>query len=71
MEEQSSISGLRFSLQRHSGEFFERMRAIWRGKKLVRWAVYAGVLLIILWALFWVFLTRDLPDAESLVDYET
>lgn len=71
MEEQSSISGLRFSLQRHSGEFFERMRAVWRGKKLVRWAVYAGVLLIILWALFWVFLTRDLPDAESLVDYET
>ncbi len=71
MNDTTSTSGSRFSLIRHSGEAFERLRATWRSYRLVRWAVYAIILLIIAWALIWVFLTRDLPDAESLVDYET
>lgn len=71
MEEQSAISGLRFSLKRHSGEAWERLRSIWRSNKWLRWATYALLLLMLFFALAWALLTRDLPDAEGLVDYET
>lgn len=75
MDETTTNSGAksesRFSLLRHSGEAFERLRATWRTYRIVRWATYAIVLLVIAWALMWAFLTRDLPNAEGLVDYET
>ncbi|MEP2736298.1 MAG: transglycosylase domain-containing protein [Erythrobacter sp.] len=71
MEEEVSNSGNRFSLTRHSGEAWERLRATWHSNKWLRWAVYALLMLLLFWAILWVVLTRDLPDAEGLVDYET
>lgn len=71
MEEKTNNSGLRFSLQRHTGEAWEWLRAAWRGKWWFRWAIVALVGLVLVWAVAWVLLTRDLPDAKSLLDYET
>ena len=71
MEEQSNNSGRQFSLRRHTGEAWEWLRAAWRGHWWLRWAAFAIFALLLVWALVWAFLTRDLPDAEGLVHYET
>lgn len=43
----------------------------WRGHKLFRWAVVLAGLAVIVLIAIWLFLVRGLPEAESLVDYET
>ena len=62
---------VRGRLRNDSAAALEWFRSNWRAHKLFRWgaAALAGgiVLLVAIWAL----LARDLPDAESLVGYET
>lgn len=43
----------------------------WRGHRLFRWAAAAAGVLILALVGIWIFLARDLPDAEGLVVYET
>lgn len=43
----------------------------WRGHKLFRWAAALAGLAVIVLIAIWLFLARGLPEAESLVDYET
>ena len=43
----------------------------WRGHRLFRWAAGALATAVLLLVGVWIFLARDLPDAEGLVVYET
>ena len=46
-------------------------RANWQAHRLFRWAVAGLAAFALLMVAVWIFLARDLPDAESLLDYET
>ena len=46
------------------------LRTAWREKRLVRWAGYAFFAALVLWLVGWAWLARDLPDAETLLDYQ-
>ncbi len=71
MEEQSTIDYAKYRLRRDSSAIRDWFRDNWRGKRLFRWAAMALAAFIVLWLAIWTLLARDLPDAESLVDYET
>ncbi|MEQ8412581.1 MAG: transglycosylase domain-containing protein [Erythrobacter sp.] len=43
----------------------------WRGSLLFKLAAAAAAVLIMLWVAAWIWLASDLPDAESLLEYET
>ena len=43
----------------------------WRERRLFRWAAMAAGAAIALFVIGWLLLARGLPDAESLLDYET
>ena len=61
--------GGRFRIRRDSG-VIGWLRNAWRTKRWFRWLVLAsgGFLLALL--VFWFILTRDLPDADKLLDYQ-
>ncbi|AZI38000.1 putative penicillin binding protein 1A [Caenibius tardaugens NBRC 16725] len=42
----------------------------WRDSRLFRWIAIAAAAFVVLWALVWFALARDLPDAEMLLDYQ-
>lgn len=65
------MENLRFSLKRHSGETVEWLRSHLREHRWFRWIVLALGVFLLIWTAIWVWLARDLPDAESLVGYET
>lgn len=46
-------------------------RAGWQGHRLFRWGAAALAAFVVLLIAIWVFLARDLPDAEGLLEYET
>ena len=71
MEEQTTLEYARYRLSRDSNAARDWFRQNWRERRLFRWgaAALGGLILLILLA--WALLARDLPDAESLVDYET
>jgi penicillin-binding protein 1A len=71
MSDDTSINEKTFSLKRHSGEAWEWFRGNWRGNLWFRWSLIAILGLLVFALLLWVMITRDLPDAGSLVDYET
>src|SRR5262249_29847890 len=43
---------------------------MWREKRWFRWLSYVFVLLFLAIAAFWFVLTRNLPSAEKLLDYQ-
>ncbi|MEP2235004.1 MAG: transglycosylase domain-containing protein [Alteripontixanthobacter sp.] len=42
----------------------------WRERRWFRWGGYALAALLIVWLAGWALLARNLPDAETLLDYE-
>ncbi|WP_241657288.1 penicillin-binding protein 1A [Aurantiacibacter suaedae] len=56
-------------IRRNAGAAFGRIGEIWRANLLVRLAGYALLVGLLMAAAFWAVLVRDLPDAESLLDY--
>ena len=71
MEEQSALDYAKFRLQRDSTAVRDWFRENWQDKRWFRWAAMALATFVVLWLAVWTVLARDLPDAESLVDYET
>ena len=45
-------------------------RENWRDKRWFRWVSSALIGLFVVWLLIWVVLTRNLPDADTLLSYE-
>ncbi|MEL7219415.1 MAG: penicillin-binding protein, partial [Pseudomonadota bacterium] len=62
---------VRYRLSRDLGGALAWVSAKWRSSWLFKLAVLALVLLALLWVVAWAWLARDLPEAGSLVDYET
>lgn len=46
------------------------LRSAWQGNRLVRIGGYLLLAALIVWLAGWAWLARDLPDADSLLDYE-
>lgn len=59
-----------YRIKRGAGGFAARIGELWRSNRLFRLGFWVVALGLLAWALFYVLLTRDLPDAESLLDYE-
>ncbi len=57
-------------LRRDTGGFLARLRDVWMNSWILRWLTYAVVAALIALAVLWVIVTRDLPDAGTLVDYQ-
>lgn len=58
-----------YRVKRETGPVWGWMKDSWRTKWWFRWGSFALLAFVILWIAVWVVLTRNLPDAESLLDY--
>ena len=52
------------------GRVFAPLVAAWRSSRLVRIGGYLLIAALAVWLAGWAWLAKDLPDAESLLDYE-
>ncbi len=52
------------------GRVFAPLVAAWRSSRLVRIGGYLLAAALALWVIGWAWLAKDLPDAESLLDYQ-
>ena len=57
-------------IRRDAGGALAAAKSAWQTRKWLRRAIYALGLALIAWLALWAFLSRDLPDAETLLDYE-
>ncbi len=71
MTEQTNLEYVRYRVQRDLAGARAWLVDGWRNSWLFKLGAALVVLLLIVWAATWFWLVRDLPDAESLVDYET
>ena len=71
MEKQSTLEYVRFRLKRDPKIAFDWFKTNWRANHWFKLIAIALVGLVGLWLIAWTWLASDLPDAESLVDYET
>jgi len=60
-----------YRLKRDLGGAVGWIASKWRSSWLFKLAALALLALAILWVVAWALLARDLPEADSLVDYET
>lgn len=61
---------LRYRIRREAGGFLASFRSNWREKRWFRWVGYALGGLLAAFLLFWIILTRNLPSAEKLLEYQ-
>lgn len=66
----SAFTGAIGRIRETLGRAFAPLRAAWRSNRFVRIGGYLLIALLAFWLIGWAWLTRDLPDAESLLDYE-
>ncbi len=71
MTEQTTLNYIRFRLYRDTDQAWAWFVESWRNSWLFKAVAALAVILVIVWAAVWFSLVRDLPDAQSLVDYET
>ena len=69
--DQSTLAYFRYRLGRDLGALGAWFAEKWRSSWLFKLGAAAIILGVLVWVLAWTFLARDLPDAESLVDYQT
>lgn len=67
--EETGARSLRYRISRDASGLVASLREGWR-KRWFRWTVYALGAFIAFWFLAWALVARDLPDAETLLDYE-
>jgi penicillin-binding protein 1A len=68
--DQTAGESFTYRIRREASGVLAWYREAWREKRWVRWASWAVLAFVVLWALVWVLLARDLPDAEMLLEYE-
>src|SRR5262245_51885280 len=66
----SDTQDLRYRIRRDASGFIAWFRSSWREKRWFRGLGYALAVLLIIFGLFWIVLTRNLPSAEKLLDYQ-
>ena len=71
MTEASNIEYFRHRLQRDTTLALDWFRTNWKERKLFRWSIRALAAFVLLLVGIWIWLARDLPDAEVLLEYET
>jgi len=59
----------RYRIRRDAGPL-AWVRNAWQTERWFRWAVIGAVAMVLALLVFWYFLTRDLPSAEKLLDYQ-
>ena len=65
------IEYFRFRLSRDTAMAVAWFGERWRSSLLFKLAAFAFAGLIVVWVAVWMFLASDLPEAESLADYQT
>ncbi|MDG2002260.1 MAG: transglycosylase domain-containing protein, partial [Novosphingobium sp.] len=66
----SDSENLRYKVRRDAGNLLARLRLLWRENRWFRFsAMSLGALLLVV-VIFWMVLTRDLPSADKLLDYQ-
>ncbi|MEZ5709477.1 MAG: PBP1A family penicillin-binding protein [Blastomonas sp.] len=67
--EETESDNITYRLKREAGGIAERLGELWQKRWFKILAVLAGLALLG-WLLIWIIFARDLPSAESLIDYE-
>ncbi|MEL7445496.1 MAG: transglycosylase domain-containing protein [Pseudomonadota bacterium] len=71
MSEQSTLEYFKYRASRDFGGALAWFRSAWSTSIWFKLGAAAFVLLLVVWVIGWAWLARGLPEAESLVDYET
>lgn len=71
MAEQSTIEHIRYRIRRDARGAVAWFRTNWEAKRWFRWIAGLGGAGLLFAIVLWSVLAWDLPDAESLADYET
>ena len=66
-----SPESFRYRIRREASGAVAFVSRNWAARRWLRWATYGAIALLIAFFALWMVLAKDLPDAESLVDYET
>jgi len=61
---------LHYRIRRDAGGALASLRRNWRGRRLLRWAVYGLGAFLALFGLAWFLVARDLPSADKLLEYQ-
>ena len=65
------IEHLSYRIRRGSQDAYAEFKQTWRDNWAIRWICYGFAAFVVLVAILWFFIGRDLPDATALQDYET
>ena len=66
----SGVENARYRIRRFTGGMVMWLRENWSEMRWLRLAAYAGGALLLALAIFWVVLSRNLPSADKLLDYQ-
>ena len=66
----TTLEHFRYRIRRDTHGVVQWFRGNWRERRWFRWLASLTVAGILLLAVGWVLLAKDLPDAETLLDYE-
>jgi len=66
----SQIENTRYLIRRYAGGLLGWFRRSWHAKRWFRWAAGFAGLMVLVFIGFWYVLTRDLPSADKLLDYQ-
>ena len=66
----SENDDLRYRIRREASGLLAGFRRVWREKRLFRWLCYVVMIAIVVAGIAWFSLTRNLPSADKLLDYE-
>ncbi len=69
--QQTSLEYFRYRLGRDLSATGGWFKAKWKSSLLFKLGAFGLIVMLLAWVAGWVFLARDLPDAEGLLDYET
>ncbi|ABC63444.1 penicillin-binding protein 1A [Erythrobacter litoralis] len=70
MADGSSFENFRYIIRREATGAWAFLRRNWQEKRLFRWGATLLGLAIVAWLIGWALLARNLPDAETLLEYE-
>ena len=70
MAETSKFEEISYRIRREASGLIAWFKTNWHERKWFRWGAIALGVLLAIWLVVWVLLARNLPDAESLLEYE-